>query len=63
MEEIIENIKCTDRCLEQERKRNEGKRLWGRTFEKSLLGREEKPYTGKYIFFQISVKGKQNNYN
>lgn len=45
--EIIENIKCTDRCLKQERKRNEGRCLWGRTFENSLLGREEKSYIGK----------------
>lgn len=63
VEEIIENIKCTDRCLKQERKRNEGKCLWGRTFENSLLGREEKSYTGKKIFFSNFVKGKQNNYN
>lgn len=33
VEEIIENIKRADRCLKQERERNEGKCPWGRVFE------------------------------
>jgi hypothetical protein len=53
VEEIIENIKYTDRCLKQEMKGNEESAYGAEHLKNSLFRKEEKLCNGKYFFSNV----------
>lgn len=62
VEEIMENIKYTDRCLKQERKGNEGKRL-GAEYLKHCFVRKKRKIMQLKFAFQTCARSKQNSFN